>query len=170
MQPLGGAAEVEAVKYGVGSVRTGGSVVLTTGTAGQRPLPGSSAVSALCGAMESRTRAPAVEGAPVRVNVVSPGVVRTELWREAPEADREELFRSSAESLPVGRVGEPADVAEAYLYLMRGGCSTGSVVVVDGGGTPVRAVRRRRGVRRRRTRPSPAGGSRAGRTPRARRR
>ncbi|MFE5036683.1 SDR family oxidoreductase [Streptomyces sp. NPDC056683] len=126
-----------AVKYGAGSVRPGGSVVLTTGTAGRRPLPGSSVASALCGAMESLTRALAVELAPVRVNVVSPGVVRTELWRGLPEEVREELFRSSAESLPVGRMGEPADVAEAYLYLMRGGYSTGSVVVVDGGGTLV---------------------------------
>jgi NAD(P)-dependent dehydrogenase (short-subunit alcohol dehydrogenase family) len=126
-----------AVKHGAGSIRPGGSVVLTTGTAGRRPLPGSSVASALCGAMESLTRALAVELAPVRVNVVSPGVVRTELWRELPEAAREELFRSSAESLPVGRMGEPADVAEAYLYLMRGGYSTGSVVVVDGGGTLV---------------------------------
>ncbi|MFD3581210.1 SDR family oxidoreductase [Streptomyces sp. NPDC058683] len=126
-----------AVKYGAGSIRPGGSVVLTTGTAGQRPMPGSSVASALCGAMESLTRALAVELAPLRVNVVSPGVVRTELWRELPEADRDGLFRSSAESLPVGRVGEPADVAEAYLYLMRGGYSTGSVVVVDGGGSLV---------------------------------
>ncbi|MEU1168128.1 SDR family oxidoreductase [Streptomyces sp. NPDC090075] len=126
-----------AVKHGAGSIRPGGSVVLTTGTAGRRPLPGSSVASALCGAMESLTRALAVELAPLRVNVVAPGVVRTELWRELPEADREGLYRSSAESLPVGRVGEPADVAEAYLYLMRGGYSTGSVVVVDGGGTLV---------------------------------
>ncbi|MER6328981.1 SDR family oxidoreductase [Streptomyces sp. NPDC014983] len=124
-----------AVKYGAGSIREGGSVVLTTGTAGHRPLPGSSVVSALCGAMESLTRALAVELAPVRVNVVAPGVVRTELWRELPEAEREGLYAASAASLPVGRVGEAADVAEAYLYLMRGGYSTGSVVVVDGGGT-----------------------------------
>ncbi|MFI2203281.1 SDR family oxidoreductase [Streptomyces sp. NPDC020192] len=126
-----------AVKHGVASIRPGGSVVLTTGTAGRRPVPGSSAASALCGAMESLTRALAVELAPVRVNVVSPGLVRTELWRDLPEEVREGLFRSSAESLPVGRVGEPADVAEAYLYLMRGGYGTGSVVVVDGGGTLV---------------------------------
>ncbi|MEU9409444.1 SDR family oxidoreductase [Streptomyces sp. NPDC048281] len=126
-----------AVKYGAGSIRPGGSVVLTTGTAGRRPMPGSSVASALCGAMESLTRALAVELAPLRVNVVSPGVVRTELWRGLPESVREQLYRSSAESLPVGRMGEPADVAEAYLYLMRGGYSTGSVVVVDGGGTLV---------------------------------
>ncbi|MEU5111849.1 SDR family oxidoreductase [Streptomyces longwoodensis] len=123
-----------AVRLGAGSIRPGGSVVLTTGTAARRPLPGTTVAASLCGAMESLTRALALELAPLRVNVVSPGVVRTDLWRDLAEADREGLFRSSAGALPVGRVGEPADVAEAYLYLMRGGYSTGSVVVVDGGG------------------------------------
>ncbi|MGX9885034.1 SDR family oxidoreductase [Streptomyces sp. NPDC002276] len=122
-----------AVKYGAGSIREGGSVVLTTGTAGRRPLPGTSVAAALCGAMESLTRALALELAPLRVNVVAPGLVRTELWRELPDEDRDGLFASVAGSLPVGRIGEPADVAEAYLYLMRGGYSTGSTVVVDGG-------------------------------------
>ncbi|WP_262056697.1 SDR family oxidoreductase [Streptomyces sp. STR69] len=122
-----------AVKYGAGSIREGGSVVLTTGTAGRRPMPGTSVAAALCGAMESLTRALALELAPLRVNVVAPGLVRTELWRELPEEDRDGLFASVAGSLPVGRIGEPADVAEAYLYLMRGGYTTGSTVVVDGG-------------------------------------
>ncbi|MET9384506.1 SDR family oxidoreductase [Streptomyces sp. NPDC002928] len=123
-----------AVKYGAPSIRKGGSVVLTTGTAGRRPMPGTSVAASLCGAMESLTRALALELAPLRVNAVSPGVVRTELWRDLPEREREGLYTSSAGSLPVGRVGEPADVAEAYVYLMRGGYTTGSVVVVDGGG------------------------------------
>lgn len=123
-----------AVKYAAPVIREGGSVVLTTGTAGRRPLPGTSVAASLCGAMESLTRALALELAPLRVNAVSPGVVRTDLWREMSEEDRADLFESSAATLPVGRVGTPQDVAEAYLYLMRGGYSTGSVVTVDGGG------------------------------------
>ncbi|MFC8968549.1 SDR family oxidoreductase [Streptomyces sp. NPDC057094] len=126
-----------AVKHGAPAIREGGSVVLTTGTAGRRPLPGTTVAASLCGAMESLTRALALELAPLRVNVVSPGVVRTELWRELPAEDRDGLFASAAASLPVGRAGEPEDIAEAYLYLMRGGYSTGSVVVVDGGGVLV---------------------------------
>ncbi|WP_328827529.1 MULTISPECIES: SDR family oxidoreductase [unclassified Streptomyces] len=122
-----------AVKYGAPSIREGGSVVLTTGTVARRPLPGTTVAAALCGAMESLTRALALELAPLRVNIVMPGVVRTELWREMDTEDRDALFESVAGSLPVGRIGEPADVAEAYLYLMRGGFSTGSTVVVDGG-------------------------------------
>ncbi|MEV0204190.1 SDR family oxidoreductase [Streptomyces sp. NPDC050788] len=126
-----------AVKHGAPAIRPGGSVVLTTGTVARRPMPGTTVAASLCGAMESLTRALALELAPVRVNIVSPGVVRTDLWRDLPAADREGLYTSMAGSLPVGRVGEPTDVAEAYLYLMRGGYSTGSVVTVDGGGTLV---------------------------------
>ncbi|MFE2881414.1 SDR family oxidoreductase [Streptomyces graminifolii] len=122
-----------AVKYGASSIREGGSVVLTTGTVARRPIPGTTVAAALCGAMESLTRALALELAPLRVNIVMPGVVRTELWRELDAGDRDALFESVAGSLPVGRIGESADVAEAYLYLMRGGFSTGSTVVVDGG-------------------------------------
>ena len=124
---------ITAVKHGAPLLREGGSVVLTTGTVARRPMPGTSVVAGLAGAMESLTRALALELAPIRVNVVEPGVVRTELWRELPTRERDGLFASAAESLPVGRVGEPEEIAEAYLYLMRGGFSTGSVVVVDGG-------------------------------------
>ncbi|MFF7175030.1 SDR family oxidoreductase [Streptomyces pseudovenezuelae] len=124
---------VTAVKHAAPLIREGGSVVLTTGTVARRPMPGTSVVAGLAGAMESLTRALALELAPIRVNVVEPGVVRTELWRELPAQERDGLFASAARTLPVGRVGEPEEVAEAYLYLMRGGFSTGSVVLVDGG-------------------------------------
>ena len=83
--------------------------------------------------MEGLTRALAVELAPVRVNIVSPGVVRSPLWAEMAEADREALYRGIAASTPVGHVGEPAEIAEAYLYLMRQTYGTGQVLVVDGG-------------------------------------
>ncbi|MEU7860204.1 SDR family oxidoreductase [Nonomuraea sp. NPDC049141] len=122
-----------AVKYGSPAIREGGSIVLTTGVAGRRPHKGFTAAASLCGAMEALTRALAVELAPIRVNVVSPGVVRTDLWSDMPEADRDAMYKAMAETLPAGRVGEPDDIAETYLYLMRGGFSTGSVVIVDGG-------------------------------------
>jgi NAD(P)-dependent dehydrogenase (short-subunit alcohol dehydrogenase family) len=122
-----------AAKYGSPNIREGGSVVFTSGIAGQRPRPGWSVAASICSAMEGLTRALAVELAPVRVNIVSPGVVRTPLWAEMREAEREELYRRTAERLPVGHVGEPDEIAEAYLYLMRQSYTTGQVVVVDGG-------------------------------------
>jgi NAD(P)-dependent dehydrogenase (short-subunit alcohol dehydrogenase family) len=45
---------------------------------------------------------------------------------------REQLYESVGKSLPVGRVGEARDVAQAYLFLMQEGFSTGQTVVVDG--------------------------------------
>jgi NAD(P)-dependent dehydrogenase (short-subunit alcohol dehydrogenase family) len=122
-----------AVKYGNAHIRPGGSVTLTNGVAGLRPRKGWTLVASICGAMEALTRALALELAPIRVNAVCPGVVRTELWNDMPESDRDALYRDVAQSLPVGRVGEPEDIAAAYLYLMREGYSTGQVIVVDGG-------------------------------------
>jgi len=122
-----------AVKYGSAHIRPDGSVTLTNGVAGLRPRKGWALVASICGAMEALTRALALELAPIRVNAVCPGVVRTELWNDMSDADRDALYRDVAQSLPVGRVGEPEDIAQTYLYLMREGYSTGQVTVVDGG-------------------------------------
>jgi NAD(P)-dependent dehydrogenase (short-subunit alcohol dehydrogenase family) len=122
-----------AAKYGSGSLRKGGSIVFTSGIAGQRPHAGWSLGASICAAMEGLTRALAVELAPIRVNIVSPGVVQTPLWLNMAETDRAALYQQTADRLPVGHVGEPAEIAEAYLYLMRQTYSTGQVLVVDGG-------------------------------------
>ena len=87
--------------------------------------------------MESLTRALAVELAPIRVNSVCPGVVKTDLWKGLAEADREAMYRNMGERLLVGRVGEAQDLAETYLYLMQQRYGTGQVIVVDGGGVLV---------------------------------
>ena len=123
-----------AAKYGSSHIRTGGSIVLSSGMAGRRPPDkGWTLVASVLGAAEALARALAVELAPIRVNVVCPGLVRTELWRNMSEEDREAMYQASGQALLVGRVGEPHDLAQAYLYLMREGYSTGQVIVVDGG-------------------------------------
>jgi NAD(P)-dependent dehydrogenase (short-subunit alcohol dehydrogenase family) len=122
-----------AAKYGSGNIRKGGSIVFTSGVAGRRPHAGWAVAASICSAVEGLARALAVELAPVRVNVVSPGVVKTPLWANMPEADRAALYRQTQERLLVGHVGEPAEIAEAYLYLMRQSYGTGQVLVVDGG-------------------------------------
>jgi NAD(P)-dependent dehydrogenase (short-subunit alcohol dehydrogenase family) len=60
-------------------------------------------------------------------------MVRTNLWQNMGAEEREALFESVGKSLPVGRVGEASDIAQAYLFLMQEGFSTGQTVVVDGG-------------------------------------
>jgi NAD(P)-dependent dehydrogenase (short-subunit alcohol dehydrogenase family) len=123
-----------AVKHAAPRIRAGGSIVLTQGTAGERPQSGWSVGASICGAAKSLTRALAVELRPLRVNAVSPGFVRSPLWAGIPEAEREAMYRDVGARLLVGRVGEPDQIAEAYVYLMQNGYSTGETVVVDGGG------------------------------------
>ena len=124
-----------AVKYGHRKIRTGGSIVLTSGTAGARPMgAGWVAASSICAATEGMTRALAVELKPLRVNSVAPGVVRTPLWSGMTETDQQSLYASEAARLPVGHAGDPAEVAGAYLYLMGQTYVTGQVLHVDGGG------------------------------------
>lgn len=128
---------VMAVKYGAPHINKNGSVVLTSGTASRRPGKGWWLGSSMCGAMEAFTRAMAIELAPVRVNCVVPGVVKTNLWNSMPEGDRNNLFDSIGQSLPVQRVGEAAEIAQTYLYLLCQPYSTGQTIVVDGGATLV---------------------------------
>lgn len=126
-----------AAKYAAPSIRPGGSIVFTSGIAGARPQPGWALGASICAAMEGLTRALAVELAPVRVNIVSPGFVRTPLWRDMAEADREAMYAAAGAKLPVGRVGEADDLAAAYIFLMSQGFATGQSLVVDGGGVLV---------------------------------
>jgi NAD(P)-dependent dehydrogenase (short-subunit alcohol dehydrogenase family) len=110
-----------------------GSITLTTGIAKDRPGSGWAVAASICGAIEGLTKAVAVELAPIRVNAVSPGVVRSPLWSQMSENDREQMYRDIGAQLPVGRVGEVADIAHAYLFCLTNPFVTGTVVTVDGG-------------------------------------
>jgi NAD(P)-dependent dehydrogenase (short-subunit alcohol dehydrogenase family) len=122
-----------AVKHAAPRLRPGGSIVLSSGIASARPQATWTVASSICGAVEALTRALAVELAPIRVNAVAPGVVRSNLWRNMNDDDRSAMYASLAQALPAGRVGEVDDIAETFLYLMRNGYSTGTVVTIDGG-------------------------------------
>jgi NAD(P)-dependent dehydrogenase (short-subunit alcohol dehydrogenase family) len=123
-----------AAKWAQGRIRRGGSMVLTSGIAGARPGAGWAVAASLCAAMEGLTRALAVELAPVRVNIVSPGVVKTPLWRGMADAARESLYAEEARRLPVGHVAEASEIAAGYIYLMRQTFVTGQTLAIDGGG------------------------------------
>ncbi|MGP0093094.1 MAG: SDR family oxidoreductase [Xanthobacteraceae bacterium] len=126
-----------AAKYASAHIRPGGSIVLSSGMAGRRPRKGWTVAASICGAMDSLTRALAVELAPIRVNTVCPGLVRTELWDDMTEQARTQMYDRASGLLPVGRVGEPQDLAQAYLYAMREAFCTGQVIIVDGGASLV---------------------------------
>jgi NAD(P)-dependent dehydrogenase (short-subunit alcohol dehydrogenase family) len=122
-----------AVQYGAGQIRPGGSIVLTSSTLPRRPSAGFAVGAGISAATEGFARGLAVELAPVRVNVVAPGIVRTPIWDRLPEEQREAFFAARAQAFPVGHVGDPTEIAEAYLFLMQNSFITGQVVVADGG-------------------------------------
>lgn len=123
---------LDAVRLFAPKLSPGGSITLTSGTAAQTPSFGVLPVS-LCGAMNAATTALAVELAPLRVNAVAPGVVRTPLWDTVPDTERQAMFDAAAQRLPLGRIGEVQDAAQAYVYCMAQRFGTGVVLTVDGG-------------------------------------
>lgn len=123
-----------AAKYGARKMNGSGSITFMSGTAATRPLGGMSVASASCGAVEAFARALAVDLAPVRVNTIQPGFVDTPLLDEFLGAQRAEILAAAARRLPVRRIGQPADIADAVLFLMKNGYVTGITLTIDGGG------------------------------------
>jgi NAD(P)-dependent dehydrogenase (short-subunit alcohol dehydrogenase family) len=123
------------VKHGAPRIAPTGSFTFFSGIRGARPTAGTSMTSLVNGGLEAFARAMAVELGPVRVNVISPGIVDSgPFWeRLAPDA-RTRMFETYATTAPARRVGAPGDIAAATLFAMANPFVTGTVIPVDGGG------------------------------------
>lgn len=126
-------APILLARHGAPRMPAHGSITLTSGIAAYRPRPKGVAVAAINAALEGVVRAMAVELAPLRINAVSPGWVRTPIWNDVAGAGSESLLAAMAERLPVGRVGTADDIADAIVFLLGNGYTTGTVLHVDGG-------------------------------------
>jgi NAD(P)-dependent dehydrogenase (short-subunit alcohol dehydrogenase family) len=124
---------LRVARHAVGTIRPGGSLVFIGGTGGRRRGVGLTLIGALTAAGPALVENLAVELAPIRVNLVAPGFVDTalsaSLLGEGLDARRAQL----RESLPIGRVVGPEDVALAAVHLMGNGAVTGATFDVDGG-------------------------------------
>jgi NAD(P)-dependent dehydrogenase (short-subunit alcohol dehydrogenase family) len=113
----------------------GGAIVSTASISGTRPAAGEGPYAASKAAVAALTASAALEYAPsIRVNAVSPGMIRTTMTEPMFEFFPEQVERFER-TTPVGRVGEPEDIADVVVFL----CSdlarfiTGQNIVVDGG-------------------------------------
>jgi len=125
-----------AVQECADRMKPGGSITLTSGIAARRPIVGGAAAAAVNAALEGLGRALAIELAPLRVNMISPGWTDTPIWNLMPgmTAERkQERFAGMAQRLPVGRIGHAEDIAAAALFLMTNSFVTGTTLHVDGG-------------------------------------
>ncbi len=120
---------LRAVKYALPHLSPKGSITFTDGVRTHKPGKGMPLSSAFGGAIEHLAKGLAVDLAPVRVNAVCPGIVLTDVWNNVPA----ERLAKMTVGLPLPQAGDPADVAQAYVYLMKGGYTTGQILIVDGG-------------------------------------
>ena len=121
------------LQHGVAAIRghgQGGSVVLMASVIGKVGTPMRAAYCASKGGVRLMAKAAALELGPekIRVNSVHPGLIRTDLLEDVEEA-------AAAAAIPLGRFGEPEEVARAVLYLAseRSCFMTGAELVIDGG-------------------------------------
>lgn len=114
----------------------GGSIVNISSMASQYGIPKVIAYSASKGAIETMTRAMAVELAPfgIRVNCVAPGFIKTKMSAKALNDDPERKNKVLSRT-PLGYLGEPSDIADAVYYYATNESryTTGTVLPVDGG-------------------------------------
>ena len=122
-----------AAKHAAPVMAESGSITFMSGTSAHRPYPGAAMVAASGGAIEAFARALALELAPVRVNTICAGFVDTPLLDTYYGDGRDEAVRELAARLPVGRIGTPEDIADAFMFLVGNGFVTGTVLHMDGG-------------------------------------
>lgn len=109
------------------------SFTMTGGVRGRKPALGWSLATAVSTAVEGLARGLALDLKPIRVNVVAPGAVHTELFAAFPTEQLDAMIQHFKAQSTTGTVGRPEDLAESYLYLMKDQFVTGSVVESNGG-------------------------------------
>lgn len=117
-------------------LRAGGSMVFTAGSGGHPHDASGAYVGNI--ALETMVRGLAVELAPKgRANAVAPTWTPTPLWRGMPADQVAETQKYFADTIPLKRTAQIAEVAAAYVFLMENGFITGQTITVDGGLTLV---------------------------------
>lgn len=124
---------VSSLQAALPKLRKDGSVLFVSGAASRVAVPGTSGLAAVNGAITQMAQSLSKELAPIRVNVISPGMVDTPAYDQMPPGEREAMYRGAAQKLPVGRVGKPEDIASAALMLLENGYATGVILDIDGG-------------------------------------
>ncbi len=124
---------VNVARHAIGTVRPGGTLIFMSGTGARRPGPGLAIPGAVAAAVRALVANLALEVAPVRVNLIAAGFVDTPLSAELLGDDLDERREHLRETLPVGRVVGPEDVADLAVQIMVNTALTGATFDIDGG-------------------------------------
>ena len=122
----------KVVRTGAPYLAKDASVTLVSGSPARKLAVGQSPLSCVGASVENMVRCLAVEMAPIRVNVVSPGTINTPMFDHFGEKKAETLAAMTQTHL-IKRAGTPEEVAEGILFVMGNRFVTGTTVDVDGG-------------------------------------
>lgn len=125
--------QVSCAKAALSTVSKTGSITFVGAISSRALKPGTAGLAAINAALEAMVPILASELRPTRVNAVVPGVVDTPWWSRVPEAAKTALFEQLASEVAVGRVGAPADLASAIMFLTTNTFVTGTLLDCDGG-------------------------------------
>ncbi|GCE30111.1 short-chain dehydrogenase [Dictyobacter alpinus] len=125
--------QVTIAQMSLETLQPDGSITFVTAGSSRQARPGTAGLAAINGALDAMVPTLAVELRPLRVNAVSPGVIATPWWDRVAEDFRKDFFAQAAASAPVGRVGQPEDVAQSIIFLIQNTFITGSIIDCDGG-------------------------------------
>ncbi|WP_454844776.1 SDR family oxidoreductase [Priestia megaterium] len=122
-----------AAKYGAPKILPYGSITLFSGVVAYKSMVGPSILGAVNAAVSNLGQTLALELAPIRVNIISPGIIDTPSRSKMPEETRNHFYATVGNKLPVKRIGRAEDVAQSVLYLLQNSFVTGTVLHVEGG-------------------------------------
>jgi len=82
------------------------SFVFTTGSVADRPIPDWTVVASYASGLHGMVRNLAVDLKPIRVNLISPGPVDTEIWKDFTEEQKQAFFKNVTEKVPTGHMAK----------------------------------------------------------------
>lgn len=122
----------KVVRTGAPYLAKDGAITLVSGSPARKIKPAQSALSCVGASVENLVRCLAVEMAPIRVNVVSPGTVDTAMFDHFG-GEREEKLKGLTSTHLITRAGKPEEIAEGIIFVMNNAFATGTTVDLDGG-------------------------------------
>jgi NAD(P)-dependent dehydrogenase (short-subunit alcohol dehydrogenase family) len=122
-------------KHALPVLSKNGSIVFVIAGSARKAIPGTTGLAAVNGAILAMGKTMAAELGPIRVNMVSPGIIDTPYYDWMKNEQKQVLFKQMAERLPLGRIGQPEEIAHSIIMLLENDFMTGAVIDVDGGGS-----------------------------------
>ena len=124
-------AYLSIIKYAANKLLMLESITLVSGAIAKNNVPGTVSLKLMASSLNEMGKTLAVELAPIRVNVVSPGITDTPLYNEF--ANKNKMLQDMASALPLKRIAQPAEIANAILFATLSKNVTGAVIDIDGG-------------------------------------